>query len=137
MTTVGDGHISLRFKHGIHTIYLFADAQAPMSEVTNELIDILRERYPNGLTTTAEPPKTMAIPANPSLAYGVLNVRNNPSKGWKRLKIDQHESDTPTKCGLKNNTTVAFTFTSDAEDDETLFEVEWPKYDDEMYEQAG
>ncbi|KID70480.1 hypothetical protein MAN_00079, partial [Metarhizium hybridum] len=136
-TTVDDGHISLRLKHGIHTIFMFADAQAPMSEITKELLDLLSERYPEGLTTVVSPLKTMAIPANPKLAYGVLNVPNDPSRGWKRIKTGEDESSTPTACGLKNNSIVAFRFVSDLEDEDVLFEVEWPKDDDEMYDQAG
>ncbi|KJK78168.1 hypothetical protein H634G_06340 [Metarhizium anisopliae BRIP 53293] len=136
-TTVDDGHISLRLKHGIHTIFMFADAQAPMSEITKELLELLSERYPEGLTTVVSPLKTMTIPANPKLAYGVLNVPNDPSRGWKRIKTGEDESSTPTACGLKNNSIVAFRFVSDLEDEDVLFEVEWPKDDDEMYDQAG
>ena len=132
-----DGHISLRLKHGIHTINIFADAQAPMSEVTKELLELLGERYPEGLTTAIAPPKTMAIPSNLKVAYGVLNVANDPSRGWKRVKRSEDESATPTACGLKNNSIVAFTFVSNLEDEDVLFEVEWPKDDDEMYDQAG
>lgn len=132
-----DGHISLRLKHGIHTIFMFADAQAPMSEITKELLELLSERYPEGLTTVVSPLKTMAIPANPKLAYGVLNVPNDPSRGWKTIKTGEDESSTPTACGLKNNSIVAFRFVSGLEDEDVLFEVEWPKDDDEMYDQAG
>ncbi|KAK9434675.1 hypothetical protein VB005_09457 [Metarhizium brunneum] len=137
MTPVDDGHISLRLKHGIHTIFMFADAQAPMSEITKELLELLSERYPEGLTTVASPLKTLTIPANPKLAYGVLNVPNDPSRGWKRIRTGEDESSTPTACGLKNNSIVAFSFVSGLQDEDVLFEVEWPKDDDEMYDQAG
>lgn len=117
---------------------MFADAHAPMSEVTQELVELLRERYPDGLTTAIAPPKTMTVPSDPKLAYAVLNVPNDPSRGWKRIKTGEDEVNTPTKSGLKNNSIVAFTFISDDQDeDDVLFEVEWPKDDDEMYEQAG
>lgn len=109
-----------------------------MSEVTKELVELLRERYPGGLTTTIAPPKTTTVPSDPQIAYGVLNVPNDPSRGWKKLRTGDDDSSTPAKCGLKNNSIVAFTFISDPdEDDEVLFEVEWPKDDDDMYEQAG
>lgn len=133
-----DAHISVRFKHGIHTIYLFVDAQAPFSDVSKELIGLLRERYPDGLTTTVAPPKTTTIPDEPKLAYGVLNIPNDPTKGWKRIKAGEDESSSPSKCGLKTNSIVAFTFLSDdAVEDDVLFEVEWPREDDEMYEQGS
>ncbi|KHN94508.1 uncharacterized protein MAM_07563 [Metarhizium album ARSEF 1941] len=135
-TVVGDGHISLRLKHGIHTIYLFADAQASMSDITKELLELLSERYPNGLTTATAPPKTTPIPPSPKVVYGLLNVPNDPSRGWRRVKTGEDESSTPTTCGLENNSIVSFTFVSDLEDEDVVFEVEWPKDDDELYDQA-
>ncbi|KAI9170756.1 hypothetical protein HJFPF1_00227 [Paramyrothecium foliicola] len=128
MSTVDDAHISVRFKHGIHTIYIFVDALAPFSSVTQELVELLRDRYPAGLTSSIEPPKETSIPSgNVKIAYGVLNSPRDPSRGWKRLNVGDDESFTPTKCGIENNSIVAFTFVSDDEDDdEVLFEVEWP-----------
>ncbi|KAG6038070.1 hypothetical protein E4U41_004604 [Claviceps citrina] len=134
---VGDDHISVRFKHGIHTFYLFVDATAPMSKVSEDLIEILRDRYAGGLTTAIAPAKTTPLPSEPVLAYGLLNVPNDPSKGWRRLRTGDHEADSAAKCGLKNNSIVAFTFVADHADDEVLFEVEWPKDDGELYEQMG
>ena len=107
-----------------------------MSEVTKELIGLLQERYPAGLSTSLEPPKLTEIPSDPKLAYGILNVANDPSKGWKRIQAGQDEVNSPTKCGLKNNSIVAFTFVLDPDEDDVIFEVEWPREDDELYEQA-
>ncbi|KAK2595329.1 hypothetical protein QQS21_006929 [Conoideocrella luteorostrata] len=137
MSTVDDSQISVRFKHGVHTIYLFVDTTEPMSEVSKELIELLRERYPTGLTTSIAPPRTTPVPSDPELAYGVLNVPNDPSSGWKRIKTGEGEVNTPTKCGLKNNSIVAFTFVTNPDDDDVLFEVDWPKDDDDLYEQAA
>ena len=134
-STVDEAHISVRFKHGVHTIYLFVDALAPFSAITQELLELLRERYPDGLTTSVAPPKQTRVPSNAKLAYGVLTVPNDPSRGWKRLKTGQDEEYNPTKCGLKDNSIVAFALLED-DDDEALFEVEWPKEEDETYEQA-
>ncbi|KAF4991848.1 hypothetical protein FGRMN_7566 [Fusarium graminum] len=133
MTDVDDAHISVRFKHGIHTIYLFIDALAPFSNVTAELLSVLGERYPHGLTTSISPFRTTTVNADSTLAYGALKVPNDPSAGWVKLKTGNGES-TPTKLGLKNNSLIAFTVLDD-EDDEPEFEVEWPKEDEELYEQ--
>lgn len=132
---VDDAHISVRFKHGIHTIYLFVDALAPFSEITKELLAVLRERYPAGLTTAIAPPKTTEISDDATLAYAVLTIPNDISKGWKQLKVGDGKS-TPTKLGLKNNSLVAFAVVED-EDDEVEFEVEWPREDEELYDQAS
>ncbi|KAG6008423.1 hypothetical protein E4U21_004445 [Claviceps maximensis] len=135
MTIVGDDHISVRFKHGIHTFYLFVEASAPMSKVSEELVGIFKDRYSGGLTASIAPPKTTPIPSEPLLAYGMLNVPNNALKGWRRVDTGPDEAKTPKECGLKNNSIVAFTFVTDPADDEVLFEVEWPKDDEELYEQ--
>lgn len=135
MATVDDAHISVRFKHGIHTIYLFVDALAPFSAVTQELLELLRERYPSGLTTSVAPPKRTPIPPGARLAYGVLDAQADPSKGWKRLKVGDDDEWTPTRCGLKSNSIVAFAVLDDG-DDELLFEVEWPREDEELYAQG-
>ncbi|KYK57964.1 hypothetical protein DCS_04977 [Drechmeria coniospora] len=134
--SVDEAHLSVRFKHGIHTIYLFVDALAPFSAVTEELVGLLRERYPAGLTTSVAPPKQTVVPADAKLAYAVLAVPNEPAKGWRRLKVGEDEAHTPTKCGLKNNSIVAFAVLADDADDAT-FEVEWPQEDDDVYEQGN
>lgn len=123
----------MRFKHGIHTIYLFIDALAPFSNVTAELLSVLNERYPQGLTTAISPFRTTSVNADSTIVYGALKVPNDPSAGWVRLKTGNEEM-TPTKLGLKNNSLIAFTILDD-EDDEPEFEVEWPREDEELYEQ--
>ncbi|KAJ4311652.1 hypothetical protein N0V84_010331 [Fusarium piperis] len=133
MAEVGDADISVRFRHGIHTIYLFIDALEPFSNVTAKLLDVLTERYPNGLTTSIAPPKTTTVTEGTILAYGVLKNANDPTAGWKKLKIGDGDS-TPTKLGLKNNSLIAFAVVDD-EDEEPVFEIEWPREDEELYEQ--
>ena len=130
---IDDAHISVRFKYGIHTIYLFVDALAPFSNITTELLELIQERYPAGLTPSVDSEERREIPKDASLAYGMLKNPNDPSKGWKKLNIGDGES-TPTKIGIKNNSLVAFAVVED-EDDEPEFEVDWPK-EDEEYEQA-
>ncbi|KAJ4156304.1 hypothetical protein NW754_007928 [Fusarium falciforme] len=129
---IGDAHISVRFKHGIHTIYLFVDSLEPFSNVTTQLLDVLTERYPNGLTTSIAPPKTTTVTEGTILAYGALKNANDPTAGWKKLKIGN--GDTPTRLGLKNNSLIAFAVVDD-EDEDPVFEVEWPREDEELYEQ--
>lgn len=128
----------MRFKHGVHTIYLFVDSLAPFSETTKELLELLRERYEGGLTTSISPAKVTPIPSEAKLVYGVLNVATDPSRGWKKLKTGENDVNTPTKCGLKNNSILAFAILDeDSSEDDILFEVEWPLEDDELYEQTA
>lgn len=123
----------MRFKYGIHTIFLFLDSLAPFSEVSDELLALLKDRYPDGLTTSLSSPDRMPISDSAALVYGVFRVPNDSSKGWKRLKIGDNGHYTPTKCGLKNNSIVAFTLVEDPDSD-VEFEVEWPQEDEEVYD---
>lgn len=135
-TELTDSHISVRLKHGTHTIYLFVDSLDPMRAVSEELLLLLRDRYPEGLTKSIDPPEQTPIPAEGepvTIAYAVLRIPNDPTRGWKRLKVDDDESFSAGKVGLKDNGIVAFTFVDD-DDDDPEFAVEWPKEDEEMYE---
>jgi hypothetical protein len=142
--TIDDNTISVRFKHGIHTIYLFVDSLGTMSSVTDELLSLLRDRFPNGLTTSTSPRKTTAVPADTDtdtatrIAYGALSMPNDPSRGWKGLKIGEKGIFTPAKAGLKNNSIIAFAFADEeaAEDGDATFEVEWPREED-IYDQGS
>ena len=124
----------MRFKHGIHTIYLFVDSSAPFSNVTKELRELLRDRYPTGLTTSIAPLQKTIVSEDAQLVYGTLNSPNDPSRGWKKLKVSGNGSTTPIKAGIKNNGIVAFTIVEDADEDKVIFEVEWPKDDEEEEE---
>lgn len=126
----------MRFRHGVHTIYLFVEAEAPFSSITSELTSILRDRYPAGLTTSLAPPQTTPIPDAPRFAYGALNKLDDPAQGWRRLQVGADEELTPTKCGLKHNSLVAFMLLAEGDDpDDVVFQVEWPTEDEELYEQ--
>lgn len=129
-----ESQISVRFRHGIHTIYLFIDPTEPFSSVSTELVSLLKERYPNGLTSTLDPEKVTPVGEAAQLVYAVLAVPNDPSRGWKKLSIGDDQEKTPSKAGLKDNSVVAFTFAADGQADDADFDVEWPKDDDEMYE---
>ncbi len=135
-TEIDDSHLSVRFRHGMHTIYLFVESQAPFSDISSELAGILRDRYPAGLTTSLEPHTTTDIPSQPKFVYGLLNKHDDPSQGWRRLNVGSNEAFTPTKCGLKHNSVVAFMLLDEGEDpDDVVFQVEWPVEDEGMYEQ--
>ncbi len=129
---IDDGLLSLRLKHGIHTIFIFADPTMPFSKVTEELLEVLRERYADGLTTSAVPPETTPVPTTEDefqISYGVLKAPTDHSQGWKKLAIG--ENDTPSTKGLKNNAVVAFAFLAPGETPTANFEVEFPELEDE------
>jgi hypothetical protein len=134
----------VRFKYGIHTIFLFVDALAPFSAITEELLIALRERYPDGLIkSNSAPEEKTPIPDSANVVYGVPRVPTDPSRGWKALKLGEDSSSTPTKCGLKDNSIVAFAFEGDddegddGEEEDTVFTVEWPQEDEELYDERA
>jgi hypothetical protein len=127
--------ITIRLKHGIHTIFLFVDPLAPFSKITSELLEVLRERYPEGLTTSIAPPKTTPVPDAGSesieIYYAVMKAPSDPSQGWRNLHISAN--DRPVDTGLKDNSAVAFAFQDpDNMEDDVRFEVEWPELDDDV-----
>lgn len=132
---IQDTDLSIRFKHGNHTIFLFVDPTRPFADAARELLEILRERYPDGLTTSALPPKKTALPSDAGrIEFAVLRSKLDPSKGWRPLKIAQAE-DTPASQGLQENAMVAFAIRpeGDEEEEELAFEVDFPGYEEDEY----
>lgn len=129
-------HVSVRFKYGIHTIYMFVDLTESMSKVKTDLLEMLRERYPSGLTIRHDDPEKYQIPETDDnyLALGTLAIHNNPYAGWKKLKFE--ENDNAGKVGLKKNSILAFTFV-DEQSQEPLFLVEWPAEEPEEEEEQA
>ncbi|KAK0719246.1 hypothetical protein B0H67DRAFT_551647 [Lasiosphaeris hirsuta] len=131
------GVLTLRLKHGIHTVFLFVTPDQTFADITADLLELLRERYPDGLTTSVAPPKTTPIPASDDgsrVIYGVLKAPADWAQGWKNLRAE--ESDTVAGKRLKDMAPVAFAF---AGEDEALrdvvFEVEVPVLEEEEEEE--
>lgn len=139
---IHDTDLSIRFKHGNHTIFLFVDPTSTFSEVAKELLEILKERYPGGLTTSAVPPKKTALPSDASsIEFAVLKNKADTSKGWTPLKTTPEE-DTPASQGIQENSMVAFAIRPEEdeekadEDEELAFEVDFPGYEDDYPEES-
>ncbi|KAK4149841.1 hypothetical protein C8A00DRAFT_37544 [Chaetomidium leptoderma] len=125
----GDPEITIRLKYGIHTIFLFAMVDWPFSRVTTELLSILQDRYPNGLTASiAQPGATTPVPAHDSdvqVAYALPKNPNDLHEGWKNLKAQP--SDTLGKKGLTDMCSVAFALLDpNASEAAVYFQVEVP-----------
>ncbi|KAI1431126.1 hypothetical protein GGR50DRAFT_681201 [Xylaria sp. CBS 124048] len=121
--------LSIRFKHGNQTIFLFVSAGEPLHYIRDELLDILKDRYPNGITTSLDPPKKTDIPDDASqLRFAVAKDKSDPTQGWKQLVIGEH--DTPDSHGFQNNMIVAFAIAGEDEDEDNVnFEVEFPAFE--------
>lgn len=106
---------------------------APFSAVTTELLQVLRERYPQGLTTSVSPPQSTPVPTSGDDAhifYASLVNPYDPTQGWKNLNIKGTE--TALEKDLKDNMVIAFSIQSGASGgDEPEFSVDWPQLDEE------
>jgi hypothetical protein len=126
---VADTDIRLRFKYGKHTIFLFVDPLAPFSDITTELLQILRERYPDGLYATRDSPVAIPVPeesADTQVSYAAPKAASDPSMGWRKLDITGTEK--PIDLRILNDATFAFAFHNPGEEPE--FDVEWATVDD-------
>jgi hypothetical protein len=129
-----DVDISLRLKYGRHTILIFADPLARFSEITDQLLSVLRQRYPDGLRGShLSNEVTMRVPAEGQqchVAYAALKVPSDHSQGWKNLQITGDEK--PVDKNIKNNAVLAFVLQdSDDANSQPKFHVEWPSLDDD------
>ncbi|KAK3342000.1 hypothetical protein B0T25DRAFT_559761 [Lasiosphaeria hispida] len=126
--------LTLRLKHGIHTVFLFVTPGQTFADITTELLELLRERYPDGLTTSVAPPKTTPIPSSgeATVVYGVPKVPADLAQGWKSLRAG--EKDTVASKRLKDMGPVAFAFAGEEEEEEgdVVFEVELPALEEEF-----
>ncbi|OIW23766.1 hypothetical protein CONLIGDRAFT_686001 [Coniochaeta ligniaria NRRL 30616] len=129
-----DVDLSLRLKYGKHTVFMFVDPLQPFSKTTDELLDILRERYPDGLHASRDSPTTVPVPAKDQqvhVAYALLKAPSDPSQGWRNLRIAGDEK--PADKNIKNNSVIAFVLQNPEDVDENpTFTVEFPSPDDEM-----
>jgi len=126
---VDSSALTLRFKHGRHTILLFAEPLTTISELRDELLTTLRERYPKGLPLDS--PSVAKLPsAVREIRLGIPKDQYDPSKGWTELETDEILAGTPKSLGLKDGCMVAFVFEKALEDGETVFNVSFAALDE-------
>ncbi len=132
-----DIDMSIHFKFGTHTIFLFVEPSTPISEIAAELLEVLTERYPTGLTSIEDQAVVKTdLPSDPSqIVFGKPKSPTDPSLGWTALRASGE--DTLVKHHVKDNESLAFTFKpKDAgEDYEVKFQVFYPnpvEYGDEQ-----
>ncbi|KAJ2974647.1 hypothetical protein NUW58_g8591 [Xylaria curta] len=126
--TVRDMDLSIRFKYGSHTIFLFVDPMATFSHIQEQLLDALKERYPDGITSRS---KTTELPSNASqIKFAMLKDKTDPTQGWKPLTFEFDEA--PADKGFQDNMMVAFAIAPDDADDtdDIEFDVIFPSFDE-------
>ena len=128
-----DPGITLRLKHGIHTIFLFVMVDWSFSRLTTELLSTLRDRYPNGLSAAIAEPQPTPLPASDGdvrVAYALPKNPNDLAQGWKNLKAQPN--DTVGGKKLADMSCLAFALVDpDADDADVEFGVEIPTLEEE------
>ncbi|KAI0393736.1 hypothetical protein F5Y17DRAFT_431142 [Xylariaceae sp. FL0594] len=128
-----DTDLTIRFKHGNQTIFLFVDPVSPLSAVQEELLSILNERYPDGITTSASAPKKTGLPEKAThIRFALPQNSHDFSRGWRPLSFGPQ--DCAADKGIKDNMSVAFAFAADEAEElnNTDFNVEFPSYEEDM-----
>ncbi|KAI1374236.1 hypothetical protein F4677DRAFT_426522 [Hypoxylon crocopeplum] len=131
-----DIDLSIRLKHGIHTVFLFVDPIKTFGDIAEELLEILQERYPAGLTTSVATPDKTELPNDHlQIEFAVPKAPADLSQGWTPLKLREH--DTPASKGIKDNSILAFAFRpQDTDEDyEVQFEVDLPSFEEDYEDQ--
>ncbi|KUJ24431.1 uncharacterized protein LY89DRAFT_679575 [Mollisia scopiformis] len=120
--------LTLRFKHGKHTVLLFAESSTPFTTIKTDLLEVLHERYPEGLPMGKS--KTMTeIPTDiADLALAEPADQYDISKGWTELDIGGDIRETAGSMKLKDGAILSFAFTGD-EDTAAEFFVDTPDLD--------
>ena len=120
---------TLLFRHSKHIILIYAEPTTPLSKIKTELLTVLQERYPSGLSSSSSG-SYIAIPGSTDeIALGTLSDEYDKSKGWTEMDTsDGDTKESPQSLGLKDKHHIAFAFVKDG--DEPEFEVDWPNYDD-------
>ncbi|TQN72583.1 hypothetical protein CSHISOI_02899 [Colletotrichum shisoi] len=127
-----DTFLSVRFKYGAHTILMFVDGQQKFSEITTSLLEVLRDRFPNGLTISHTSSEITALPeTDVQLAYALPVNATDLTQGWRNIKAG--DNDIPVAKGLKDNCVVAFSFDTD----EPEFVADIPSLDEELEDEEG
>lgn len=127
-------HLSLRFKHGLHTIFLFVDPLQPVSAMTAQLLDVLRERYPEGELQSTQGPTAIPGPDDDEtrIVYAKLRNAADPAEGWQRLELKG--ADTPSRKGITDGMVLGFAVVREGDDEDAEFAVDWPSAGDDLEE---
>ncbi|KAF6843703.1 hypothetical protein CMUS01_01810 [Colletotrichum musicola] len=123
---------SVRFKYGAHTVLMFVDSQQSFSKISASLLEVLRDRFSDGLTINHTSPETTAVPDDDlPLAFALPVNANDLTQGWKNIKAKP--DDTPVGKGLRDGCAVAISF----DVDEPEFVVDVPSLDDDLDDEEG
>lgn len=111
---------------------MLAEPTTLFSELKTELLDTLRERYPEGLSSSQSPESIQIPDSIEEILLGVPVDSYEPSKGWVEITTDGGVKESPKSLGLKDGCMIAFTFVEGEQgEDPAEFHVEFSSYEDQ------
>lgn len=127
---VDDPRITLRLKCGIHTIFLFVMLDWTFAKVSEELLQILHDRYPNGLMFSVDAEPIPLPEGDVKVVYGIpRSSTGDLNHGWKRLKVE--DDDTVESSKLADVSPVAFALVDpEKAEGNVSFDVTIPQLED-------
>ena len=99
------------------------------AQVSEELLEILHDRYPNGLSFSVDAEPLPLPEGDIKVIYGIpRNPNGDLSHGWKRLKVE--DDDTVESSKLADVSAVAFALVDPALANNATFDVTVPQLED-------
>jgi len=106
-------HLTLRFKHGNLTVFVFADELATISQIKQDLLETLRDTKPDGLlpSPSSNSSESIALPDSAEdIILGVPVNKNDLTEGWSEMESEEEDvnKECPKTLGLRNADALAF-----------------------------
>lgn len=99
------------------------------AKVSEELLQILHDRYPNGLTFSVDSEPVPLPEGDVKVVYGIpRNPNGDLGHGWKRLKVE--DEDTVESAKLADVSAVAFALVDPETEGNVTFDVTVPQLED-------
>lgn len=127
-------NLTLRLKNSFYTIFILIQPETTLYEITQSLLNALRESYPTGLPVDPRviQPNAPTIPLpqnNNEIRLGIPKDLHNLSQGFAEIHTDSGEeiSQDAKSLGIKDGSILAFAFkTQETDVTDELFRVELP-----------
>lgn len=143
--TSSAGDWTLRFRQHKTTILLLTPPTQPFTTIKKDLLAAIRATGISAIDGNSLPSDSEAI------VFGVPHDKNDISKGWLPLKIPEVEdgdtkgkgikkgtvlNESPLGAGLQNGALLAFKFQDEDAEENDVWDVIMPSYEDEPVSQG-
>ncbi|RDW76044.1 hypothetical protein BP5796_06865 [Coleophoma crateriformis] len=128
---------TLLFKHGRQTILLLVAPLTPVTQILEELLSTIKDRYSDGLPGPKPSIKYLTPDSIHDVFVGIPKDIYEPSKGFQDLDVHKEGSKaSPATLDWKDGSILAFRFAKEDEQTPSQFWVEWSSYDEQYGTEA-